>query len=135
MHKVEQLREQDEDLVKDFAHNRKLEASLKMKEDKLESSRGVTAENADLQAMVASLTAELGMKLAEIGELKNELNVSVDGLAAVFPEVAVLEGALRICRLEWTQEKETSAHKVAGLEGRVKEFEAELSLLTCNCPH
>ncbi|XP_070010224.1 protein CROWDED NUCLEI 2-like [Nicotiana sylvestris] len=127
--KVEDLRERDEDLMKVVARNSELEASLKTKKDELELSRGVMAENADLQAKVASLTIKLGTKSAEIDELKVELNVSVDRLAAVISEATVLEDALRVYRSERTKEEKASALKVARLEGCVKELEAELSVL------
>lgn len=88
------------------------------------------AENVDLQAKMVSLTADLGMTTIEINELKGELSVSVDRLANVISEAVVLEDALCVCRSERTKEEEASALKVAGLEGRIKELEAELSVLT-----
>ncbi|XP_070007637.1 uncharacterized protein [Nicotiana sylvestris] len=127
--KVEELRERDEDLMKAIARNSELEASLKVKEDELELSRGVMAENADLQAKVATLTAELGTKAAEIDGLKGELSVSTGKLATVVSETAALENTLCVCRSELTKEKKASELKVAGLEGCFKELEAELSAL------
>ncbi|XP_070014293.1 filament-like plant protein 1 [Nicotiana sylvestris] len=127
--KVEDLRERDEELMKAVARNSELEASLKVKEDELELSRGVMAENVNLQAKVASLTAELGKKVVEIDRLKGELSVSADKLAIAISEMAALENTLHVSRSKLTKEKEASELKVAGLEGRVKELETELSVL------
>ncbi|XP_070015728.1 uncharacterized protein [Nicotiana sylvestris] len=102
--KVEELRERDEELMKAIARNSELEASLKVKEDELELS-------------------------VKIEGLKGELSVGADKLATAISGTAALENTLRVCRLELTEEKEASKLKVAGLEGRVKELEAELSVL------
>ncbi|XP_070026523.1 uncharacterized protein [Nicotiana sylvestris] len=134
--KVEELKERDEDLMKVIARSSKLEAALRARENEHELSRGLVAENADLQSKVASLTAELDMKTAEVDELKGESSVNADRLAcaererttAVFKE-AISEDALRVCRLERTKEMETHALKTAELEGRIQGFEAELPVL------
>ncbi|XP_070010812.1 spindle pole body component 110-like [Nicotiana sylvestris] len=127
--KIEELRERDKELMKVVARNSELEVSLKAKEDELELSRGVTAENADLQAKVVDLTTGLSTKVAEIEGLKGELNVSADKLAAAISESVSLEDALRISRSELTEEKKASGHRVAGLEGRVKELEPKLTAI------
>ncbi|XP_070029629.1 spindle pole body component 110-like [Nicotiana sylvestris] len=127
--KIEELRERDEELVKDVARNSEIEASLKAKEDELELSRGVTAENADLQLKVADLTAELSAKVAEIEGLKGKLNVSANKLAAAISESVSLENTLRISKSELTREREASGRQVAWLEQRVNELEAELVAL------
>ncbi|XP_070017458.1 uncharacterized protein [Nicotiana sylvestris] len=128
-HRKEELRETDEELVRAVTHNSELEASLKAKEDELELSRGVTAENVDLQLKVADLTAELKAKVAEIDRLKGELSVSADKLAATISESVSLEDALGISRSELTGERKASSRQVAGLEGLVKELEAGLTSL------
>ncbi|XP_070026285.1 uncharacterized protein [Nicotiana sylvestris] len=127
--KVEELRKQDEELIKVVARNNKLEASSKVKEDKLELSNGVMAENANLQEKVVSLTTELSAKAVEVEGLKGELSVGSDKLAAAISGTTSLENALRVCRSELTEKKEASNRKVAGLEGRIKKLEAELSTL------
>lgn len=43
--------------------------------------KGVISENADLQARVTALTAELGRREAEAVDLRGELSVKVDELA------------------------------------------------------
>ncbi|XP_009768145.1 uncharacterized protein [Nicotiana sylvestris] len=115
--------------MKFVARDSELEASLKVKDGELELGRGVMAENADLQAKVAGLTAELNAKATEVEGLKGELSVSIDKLAATISESVSLEDALHISRSELTEEKEASGCEVAGLEGRVKELEAELAAL------
>ncbi|XP_070025677.1 uncharacterized protein [Nicotiana sylvestris] len=132
--KVKELKERDEELMKAVARNSELEASLRANEDELELSRGVMAENVDLQARVADLTAELSAKAAEIEGLKGELDVGVDKMATTIFEMVLLEDALCICRSELTGEREASNLKVAGLEGHVKELEAELSVLNRQWP-
>ncbi|XP_070022078.1 uncharacterized protein [Nicotiana sylvestris] len=134
--KVEELKERDEDLMKAVSHSSELEEALRAREDELELSRGVVAENADLQAKVDSLTAELDLKTAEVDELKGELSMNADRLAraekervtAIF-EAVVSEDALRVCRLERTKDMETYALKTTKLEGRIQGLEAELSAL------
>ncbi|XP_070021923.1 uncharacterized protein [Nicotiana sylvestris] len=113
-----------------------LEAALKAKEDKFEVSKGVMAENVDLQAWVATLTAELGRREVEVVDLRGELGVKADELAraekgrvTVVSEVVALEDALRVCRSKHDNEVETSALKVARLEERIQDLEAELSAL------
>lgn len=116
--------------MKAIARNSELEVSLKTKEDELELSRDVMVENADLQAKVAGLTTELGMKLAKIDELRGELTMSADRLTTTISEAMILEDALRTCKSERDKEEDTFVLKVAGLEGHVKELEAKLSVLT-----
>ncbi|XP_070020682.1 uncharacterized protein [Nicotiana sylvestris] len=125
--KIEELRERDEEFVKFVAQFIELEASLKADEYELELSKGVTAENADLQVKVDDLTAELSAKVAKIEGLKGELIVSTDEPAKAISESVSLEDALRISRSELTREREAYGRHVAGLEGRVKE--AELAAL------
>lgn len=136
MHKVEVLKERDEDLIKAVAHSSELEAALKFREDQLELSKGVVAENFNLQAKAAYLTVELGIKMVEVYELKGGLSVNTDILAhakkqratAIF-EAAVLKDALHICRFKWAKEMEASTLKIVGLEGRIQGLETELSAL------
>ncbi|XP_070013448.1 filament-like plant protein [Nicotiana sylvestris] len=134
--KVEELKEQEEDLMRVVACSSELEATLRAKEDELELSRGVVSENADLQAKVASLAAELDMKTIEVDELKGELSANTDklayaerGRAAAISEVAVSEDALCVCKLERTKEMEASVLRTKELEGRIQGLEAELSVL------
>ncbi|XP_070003216.1 uncharacterized protein [Nicotiana sylvestris] len=84
---------------------------------------------ASLKARVAGLTAELNAKAAEVERLKGELSVDTDKLAAAISGTASLESVLCVCRSELAEEKKASGRKVAGLEGRVKELEAELAAL------
>ncbi|XP_070010817.1 peroxisomal and mitochondrial division factor 2-like [Nicotiana sylvestris] len=127
--KIEELRERDEEFVKVVTRNNELETSLKVKEDELELTTGVMAENADLQAKVAALTAELSTKATKIEGLKGELNVSAHKLATAISESVSLEDALYISRSELIGESEASGRRAVGLEGRVKELEAELTAL------
>ncbi|XP_070022406.1 autophagy-related protein 16-like [Nicotiana sylvestris] len=122
--------------MKAIDRSSELEAALKAREDELELSRGVVAKNADLQAKVASLTAELDMKMAEVDELKGELSVNADRLAhaerervSFVSEATVSEDSLHVYRLERAKDMETSALKTAELEGRIHGLEAELSAL------
>ncbi|XP_070017359.1 uncharacterized protein [Nicotiana sylvestris] len=127
--RVEELKERDEELVRAIARNSELEALLKAKEDELELSQGVMAENADLQLKVASLTAELDTKAVEVDGLKGELNASADKLAAAISKTVSLEDALCLSRSELTGERENSGYQIARFEGRVRELEAELAAL------
>ncbi|XP_070029665.1 peroxisomal and mitochondrial division factor 1-like [Nicotiana sylvestris] len=131
--KVKELKERDEELMKDIGRCNELEATLKAKEDELEMSKGVMAENTGLQARVASLTAELGQREMEAVDLRSELSVKVDelthaekGRVATISEVAALDDALRVFRSERDNEVETLALKVARLEERIQDLEAEL---------
>ncbi|XP_019258756.1 PREDICTED: uncharacterized protein LOC109236972 [Nicotiana attenuata] len=100
--KVEELKERDDELMRAIGRCSELEVALKAKDDVLEMSKGITAKNTDLQAR---------------------------GRVTVVSEIAALEDALRVCRSEQDKEVETSALKVARLEKRIQDLEAELSVL------
>ncbi|XP_019232313.1 PREDICTED: myosin heavy chain, clone 203-like [Nicotiana attenuata] len=134
MKKDEELRERGDELMRAIGRCNELEATLKAKEDELEVSKGVMAENTDLQMQVASLTAKLGQREEKAVDLRGELSAKVEelnraekGRMAAMAEVAALEDALRVCRSERDNEVETSALKVARLEERMQGLEAELS--------
>ncbi|XP_070025859.1 nuclear matrix constituent protein 1-like [Nicotiana sylvestris] len=134
--KVEVLKERDEELMKAIARCSELEAALKAKEDEYEVSKGVMAENVDLQARMATLTAELDRRAAEAIDLRGELSVKTNRLAraerdraTAISKVAALEDALRVCRSERENEIETSTLKVVRFEERIQDLEAELSVL------
>ncbi|XP_019244425.1 PREDICTED: uncharacterized protein LOC109224291 [Nicotiana attenuata] len=133
--KVNELKERDDELTRAIGRCSKLEAALKAKDDELEVSKGITAENADLQARVAALTAELGRREAEAVDLRGELSTKADDLAraekgriTVVSEVATVEGALRVSRSKRDNKLETPALKVARLEKQIQDLEAELSV-------
>ncbi|XP_070017948.1 uncharacterized protein [Nicotiana sylvestris] len=127
--RVEELEERDEELVRAIACNSELEALLKVKEDELELSQGVMAENTDLQLKEASLTVELDAKAVEVDGLKGELNASADKLTTTISKTVSLEDALSLSRSELTGEKENFGRRIVGFDGRVRELEAELALL------
>lgn len=111
-----------------------LETALKAKEDELEVSKGLMAENADLQGCVASLTAKLGQREAKVVDLRGELSVKIKeltraekGRVAAMAETTALEEALRVCRFERENELGTLALMVARLKKRIQDLEAELS--------
>lgn len=77
-HRWAELEEVNSELMRIVAHNNELEMLLREKDDELELSCGVAAENVDLQRRVAELTAELDARVMEINGLKGELSVSAD---------------------------------------------------------
>ncbi|XP_075097235.1 uncharacterized protein LOC142174823 [Nicotiana tabacum] len=79
--KDEELREREDELMRAIARCSELEAALKAKEEELEVSKGVMAENADLQMQVASLTIELEQKEVRAVDLRGELSAKVDELS------------------------------------------------------
>ncbi|XP_070007734.1 spindle pole body component 110-like [Nicotiana sylvestris] len=104
---------------------------LKQREDQLERKIEELRERDEELMKVVARNSELeaSLKAVEVEGLKGELNVGADKLAASVSGTASLENALRVCRSELTEEKEASNRKVAGLEGRGKELEAELYAL------
>lgn len=75
---IDELKERDEELVRVVAHSSELEASFKAREDEVKLRKGLTAENDDLQARVADLTAKLSAKVAEIEGLKGKIGICAD---------------------------------------------------------
>lgn len=118
--RVAELEERDEELVRAVARNNELESPLKTKEDELELSRGVIAENADLQLKMAGLSTELSAKIAKIDGLRGELNASADKLSTAISETVSLEDALGLSRSELTREKAASNSRVVELERRIR---------------
>lgn len=91
----EEMKERDYELIKAIVIATK--ATLKAKEDEIEMSKWVMAENVNLQVRVDSLTAELGWIKMEAVDLRGELCVKVEELAhaekdrmAAMSEVAAL---------------------------------------------
>ncbi|XP_070026718.1 uncharacterized protein [Nicotiana sylvestris] len=122
--------------MKAIARCSELEAALKAKEDELEMSKGVMDESVDIQVRMTALAAELDRRAAEAVDLRGELSAKANGLAhakrdrvSTISQVASLEDALRVCRSEQDKEAETSALKAARFEGRIRDLEAELSVL------
>lgn len=65
-----ELEKAEDELVRAVARSSELQALLKARNDELKLTRGVAAENVDLQRRVVDLTSELETKAAQISALR-----------------------------------------------------------------
>nr|XP_016497499.1 PREDICTED: myosin-2 heavy chain, non muscle-like [Nicotiana tabacum] len=131
--KDEELKEKYEEIMRAIGQCSMLEETLRSKEDELEVSKRVIAENTDLRAQVASLIVDLEQSEARVVTLGAELSTRVEELnlaertrMSTVVEATTLEGILRVCRSEQASETETSALKLERLEEPIKGLEAKL---------
>ncbi|XP_009770391.1 uncharacterized protein [Nicotiana sylvestris] len=131
--KDEELKEKYEEIMRAIGQCSMLEETLRSKEDELEVSKGVMAENTDLRAQVASLIVDLEQSEARVVTLGAELSTRVEELnlaertrMSTVVEATTLEGIQRVCRSEQASETETSALKLERLEELIKGLEAKL---------
>ncbi|XP_070044800.1 uncharacterized protein [Nicotiana tomentosiformis] len=132
----DELKENDDELVKSIKNCSGLEGMLRIKEEELERSKGVKAQCSDLQAQVVELHRQLeewhprlwGL-MGEVAEKQRELEKAESLRVDAQRRLEVLELANSTLRDKQDNDQFAAKAKEERLHGRVRELEKDNTFL------